>query len=95
MSRFLTSCSLYQATHVLHNPVNVVNKVPASEGIEDSRTLDTAILRKVQIVANLLDNFSLIQNMVVVRVVFQTVDIRFYFHNRLTSVTHDWPYVFR
>ncbi len=68
--------------HVLQNPVNVINEVPSSEGIEDGRTLDTAILRKIQIIANLPDNFSLTKNVMVVLVVLQAVDIRSYFHNR-------------
>jgi len=71
-----------------YNPVNVINKVPASEGIEDGRTLDTTILRKIQVVANLLDYFSLTQYMAVVCVIFKTIYKRFNFHNRLISVMH-------
>jgi len=68
--------------YVLQNPVNVVYEVPTSERIEDCRTLDTMILRKIQVVANLFDYFGLTQYVTVGLIVFQTVDVCFHFHNR-------------
>lgn len=64
------------------NSIYIVNEISSCKGIEDSCAENTVVFRKIEIIRNFLDDFSLSQHMTVVFMVLQAVDIRFDLHRR-------------
>lgn len=73
MCGFILNCLLLDAVHI-------IDKELTGKGIEDRRTANTVVLGQVQVVANAPGDLSFTQHMVVMLMVFQTVDICFHFH---------------
>lgn len=64
----------------LNNSIHIINIVCPREEVEDGRAPNTVDLGQILVIADAPNNLGLAQNVTVVRMVFQTVDIRRDFH---------------
>ena len=62
--------------------IYIVNEISSRKGIENGCAENTIVFRKIEMIRNFLDDFSLSQHMTVVFMVLQAVDIRFDLHHR-------------